>query len=362
MGLVEVEVESRTERPVTSKKWEYIRIAVWLADGSGLLMIAREHGSTVGRIWHISYPDGEVRSVTDNSNSYLDLSVAGDSMSWAGVQSGLSANMWILPDGDASRGYKTVHAMGGLSWAPDGRIAYASLAGGGWDIWTMNADGSGQKQLTTDAGKNASPAVSSDGRHVVFVSDRTGAFHIWRMNIDGSDPVQLTNGDGENVPTISPDGRWVVYTSVSDWTLWKVPTDGGEPIKLTEGNSRWPAVSPDGKWIAYFRVGKSSNAKYEIAVVPFEGGQHTKIFDLGQREPGSLDVRWTPDGKALTFVSDQEGVSDIWIQPLDEALPKQITHFTSDQIFHLGWSPDGKRLACVRGSWTGDVVLTRYLR
>jgi Tol biopolymer transport system component/DNA-binding winged helix-turn-helix (wHTH) protein len=362
MGLVEVDAESGTERPITSKKWEYILMAKWLTDGGGLLMIAREQGSNSNRIWHLSYPNADARSVTDDSDYYLDLSLALDSMTLAAVHARSNSNIWIVPEGDTSRAYQTVHAYGGLSWTPDGRIVYASLAGGNWDIWIMNADGSGQKQLTADAGRNASPAVSPDGRSIVFVSDRSGMFHIWRMNIDGTAPVQLTNGNGENVPTISPDGKWVVYTSVSDWTLWRVPINAGEPVKLTDGNSRWPSVSPNGRWIAYFRVEASPNPECKVAVIPFEGGQPIKIFDSSQRVPTALDVRWTLDGKFLTYAVDGNYASNIWIQSLDGGLPKQLTRFASEDIFSSAWSPDGKQLACVRGSATRDVVLTRYHR
>jgi Tol biopolymer transport system component/DNA-binding winged helix-turn-helix (wHTH) protein len=360
MGLIEVDAESGTEKTITSQKWEYIRIAIWLTDGSGLLMIAREQGSTASRIWHLSYPGAEARSITDNSDYYNELSLATDSMTVAAVQSIGTANIWIVPQGDASRAYQTVHAFGGLSWTADGRIVYASFAGGNWDIWIMDADGSSQKQLTADAGKNASPAVSPDGRYIVFVSDRSGAFHIWRMNIDGGNPIQLTNGSGENVPTVSPDGRWVVYTSVSDWTLWKVPTDLGEPVKLTNGNSRWPAVSPDGKWIAYFRVEGSPYPRCRVAVIPFEGGEPVKIFHSSPRVPTSLDVRWI-GGRALAYAIDRNEVSNIWVQSLDGGLPKQMTHFASEEILCFAWSPDGKQLACVRGSSTSDVVLIRNL-
>ena len=68
---------------------------------------------------------------------------------------------------------------------PDGRIIYASHASGNLDIWVMNQDGSGQKQLTVEAHSDLQPAVSPDGRQVTFISNRAGAFNVWRMNPDG---------------------------------------------------------------------------------------------------------------------------------------------------------------------------------
>jgi Tol biopolymer transport system component len=56
---------------------------------------------------------------------------------------------------------------------------------------------------------------------------------------------------------------------------------------------------------------------------------------------------------------NRDGVSNIWIQPLDGGAPKQITHFKSDQIFWFEWSPDGKQLGVSRGAITSDVVMIR---
>ena len=135
-----------------------------------------------------------------------------------------------------------------MCYTPDGRIVYASQAGGNWDIWVMNADGSSRQQLTADAGVNAHPSVSTDGRHIVFASNRAGTFNIWRMDIDGGNPVRLTSGGGEKFPSWSSDGRWIVYNSVSadesQYSLWKVSVDGGEPARLTDSDSERPAVSP----------------------------------------------------------------------------------------------------------------------
>jgi Tol biopolymer transport system component/DNA-binding winged helix-turn-helix (wHTH) protein len=361
MGLVELDAEHATERPVTSQQWEYIGQVAWLPDGTGLIMIAREQGSTLSQIWHLSYPAAEARRIADDS-SYSFLSLAADSNALATVQRSLVANIWILPNQDTSRAYQTAHAFDGLSWTPDGKLVYASLAGGNQDIWIMNADGSGQRQLTADAGKNASPVVTSDGRYIVFVSGRTGTFHIWRMNMDGTDPAQITYGGGENKPAVSRDGRWVVYTSVTDWTLWRVPIDGGEAVKLTDGHSLWPAISPDGRSIAYFRAEGSSKQQYKLTIIPFEGGEPTKVFDTVQIVLGSQEVQWTPDGQGLAYAVDDGDVSNIWIQPLVGGPSKQLTDFASDEIFNFAWSPDGKHLACGRGAWRGDVVLIRNLR
>jgi Tol biopolymer transport system component len=73
-------------------------------------------------------------------------------------------------------------------------------------------------------------------------------------------------------------------------------------------------------------------------------------------------VRWSTDGRALTYIDNRGGVSNIWSQPLDGGKPAQLTDFKSDQILTFDWSRDGHRLACVRGLMSSDVILISDLK
>ena len=120
------------------------------------------------------------------------------------------------------------------------------------NISRINPDGSDPVQLTINAGDNYTPAVTADGRYVVFATDRNSPFDIWRMNADdGSDPVQLTFTDGNFYPSCSPDNQWVAFDNQTDtkMSVWKVPMQGGEAVKLSEGY-RMPVFSPDSQLIA----------------------------------------------------------------------------------------------------------------
>ena len=120
----------------------------------------------------------------------------------------------------------------------------------------MLPDGTAQKQLTYEGERNGNPAATADGRYIVFASTRSGVLQIWRMDSDGSNASQLTSGGGHSLPAVSPDGQWVFYNSVDDWSLWKVSMHGGEPIRLAAGQAIYPSISPDGKLIACFGKGK----------------------------------------------------------------------------------------------------------
>jgi TolB protein len=277
------------------------------------------------------------------------------------------ANLWIAPGdraGEAvqilSGNSKELGWLLGVEWLRNGKIIYGSTASGKEDIWLMNADGSNQKQLTTAAGANFEPSVSADGRTMVYVSKAADAApHIWKMNLESGESAQLTNGVYELRPDISPDGRWVVYMSlVKDTsTVWKTSIDGGAaPIQLSDKITTVPRFSPDGRFVACFyraEVDKFS----KLAVFPSDGGEPVKVFDKPSTTIVESGIQWTPDGRALTLIANRDGVSNIWLQPLDGSPARQLTNFTSETIFRFAWSPDGKMFVAERGTEIGDIVL-----
>ena len=86
--------------------------------------------------------------------------------------------------------------------------------------------------------------------------------------------------------------------------------------------------------------------------MPVDGGEPTKISYLVDTPFG-----WSPDSKAVMFVDNRNGVSNLMSQPLDGHPPKQVTNFTEGKIFNFAWSADGKQLFLARGEIISDVVL-----
>jgi serine/threonine protein kinase/Tol biopolymer transport system component len=367
MTVFEARVSDGGFKPLASRRWLRVGRMGWLADGSGLLILATAGKTSSHQIWHLSKLGGEAHPLTNNLNRYVDLSLTADSGTVATVEYGEQGNIWIVPSDDVARARQItsrvdlIEGSGGISWTLDGRIVYSSVADDARDIWIINTDGKNQKQLTSNARINNQQSVTPDGRYIFFLSDRTGAPHIWRMDLDGGDLKQITNGAGEQSPVGSPDGRWVVYRMVfGENTLWRVPVDGGEPERLTDKSADGAvAFSLDGQSIAYCT---EEDGALRLVIMPFAGGRPLRTFDVPPTILGVAGVRWTPDGRDLAYTGTRDGVSNIWIQSLDGGQPKKLTDFKSDRIFAFDWSRDGKQLAVSRGGEMRDLVMISNFR
>jgi Tol biopolymer transport system component/DNA-binding winged helix-turn-helix (wHTH) protein len=367
MYVVRVSLEDGSVEPVSSKRWQWVGRMSWLSDSSGLMMVASEDPAAPYQVWHLRYPSGETRKVTNDSSFYNNLSMSADSGTLLVMKRELDSKVWTIPADNVSRAKQLTFGSGGhrmkLSWTSGNKIVYDSSVGNSTSISIMDADGNNPKHLMGDMTGRArvhASTVTADGRYIVYVSDLTGTRHIWRMNIDGSNAIQLTDGAGEDQPVCSPDGKWVFYVSMEPGMLYlqKVPIEGGESVKLSDLYVHMPAVSPDGRLIACLTF--SGDTPWRIAIFPVEGGQPVNF--LPNNVQGATALRWTPDGRALTYSENPIGSSRIWIQPLAGGPPRKLIELETDRIFDFDWSPDGKHFACIRGIWARNIIMVKNFR
>ncbi|MBZ5722281.1 MAG: protein kinase [Acidobacteriia bacterium] len=339
--------------------------SAWTPDGAGLLLsYASQSTRWDQQIGYLSYPDGQLRRVTNDLNHYANtFSATRDAKSLVTVAAESTNNIFVMPaKGNAAQAAQITSGEAEafeLDWTPNAKIV-SEPHSSGFELDEYNADGSDKATLFEDAWPGKNPSVCGDGQHVIFMSLRAGrSTNVWRIDGHGGNLTQVTHGTLDSAPFCSPDGKWLVYNSAEGGALtaWRVGIDGSSPHKLTDFSSFNPTISPDGKWVALIEgEGSGVNFHAKLAIIPAAGGAPLHAFDIANTQYGKL--RFTPDGQGIAYPAmDEHGVANLWVQSLSGGPAKQVTDFKSDRIFDYAWSHDGKQLAVSRGRISRDVVL-----
>jgi eukaryotic-like serine/threonine-protein kinase len=350
---------------VRSPRWQTVHRLAWSGNRSAITLVGQEQDSSFKQIWYVPYPRGQSRRIGDDLLNYVGVSLTADNAELVSVQEHTFSNIYLADASDQTHPSQITPGSGryfDLSTLPDGRILYASDGTGSADIWMMNSDGSGLRQVTFGMGRNYAPASSSDGKIIVFHSNRSGNWNIWRADGDGSNPRQLsTSSRDANWPVVTPDGKFAIYHQADlegAYHLWKVPVDGGRPVQITNAPTMHPAISRKHGKIAAWYSQSVENPHWKLAVFSQEGGEPLRVFEpTSASQPDTL-LRWTPSGDAITFTDYAKDVSNIWIQPLSGGPPRRLTSFSSGDLYSFDWSQDGK-LVYSRGLTSADVVLIK---
>jgi Tol biopolymer transport system component len=223
-------------------------------------------------------------------------------------------------------------------------------------VYTVDPAGGGVTQLTHVAGDQAAaaPAWSSDGKRIVYESNQSGSYEIWVMNANGSGQTQLTHRKGFEafLPHFSPDGQRIVFSSCGEPAGFPAFCDidvmnaDGSGVKKLLGGHRYnldAEFSPSGKTIAF----QSDRAGILSAIWRMSANGSS----LRRLTPPRLEgfwPDWAPGGGRLLFTDNccRPG-SNLWSVGADGKRRKRLTHFgprLADRNF-AGYSPDGRRIA-----------------
>lgn len=336
----------------------------WLPDQSGLL-VAAAAPSTQAQIWLQPYPHGEPQRITNDLNNYGGTTVTTDGHEFATVQSLDSMTISVGPPSHPDRGEALALTKSdgiGLAWMPDGRLLSQDMQS---KFWLTSID-TKERNLAFDGHDdvwNGEFAVCEGGKSLVFGRRKGG---LWQVDTNGKNLRPFSKNEFDQGPDCSPDGKWVIYSSRAEQgvDLLRAPAKGGAPERVLTRTFPWVfgRFSPDGHSIALlFGEGETGFEHIKLAIVDRDTGSFKKTFNVATNSlPDNAwwTLRWTPDGKSLTYVLSAREGTNLWIQPVEGGPPHQLTHFP-DEVIAYAWSLDSAHLAVARSTTSSDVVLFR---
>lgn len=226
------------------------------------------------------------------------------------------------------------------------------------DIWLSELDGSDVVRITSTPAIESNPALSPDGSKIAFTSNRSGTFAVYVVSSKGGTPQRLTwHPASAAVLGWSRDGSQIYYASSRDFApnpsnrIWMVPAEGGNSTLLTQQRGFNASFSPDESQVVLEPV-----SRWDSEWRNYRGGQNTPlvILDLASQEEILIPNEHTTDifpvwiDGMIYFLSDRDGVMNIWAYEVASAQLTQVTTFSGSDI---KWLSGGRKLAFERDGY-----------
>lgn len=251
----------------------------------------------------------------------------------------------------------------------DGKsVVYCSIIEGREQLFLMGADGSNQKQITRDDVDHEDPVWSPDGKKIAFVYIKDTLKIISLINPDGSGLEHVTPVSVRAIhPNFTPDGTKISYCTDDDlrpprkndseiYTI-DLRTRGIKKL-ISGGVNTFPVWSPDGKRIAFRRMIGEMNS--EVFVADADGANQRNLTNHPAFDGWPS---WSPDGKTIAFASNRNANYQIFIMAADGGNPQLVAN-TEGRATSPKWAPDGTALyfsVCKKGDfgWYCEIYIAR---
>jgi Tol biopolymer transport system component len=255
----------------------------------------------------------------------------------AGDFRGKSILQWYERDGTPGEVVGEEMIVRDVRISPDGRyLAYCALEGAESDMWVEDIQRRQRTRITFEDEENAAPAWSPDGRFLLYSRTEGADWVLYRKPVSGSgDAERLLGMEGSDISPMhwSPDGRYLVVTVTGNSDdLWAVRVDEqgnleGDPFALKNSPTHaelWPRISPDGRWLAY---SSNESGRWEVYVTSFPAGQGK--WQVSQS--GGMEAIWRDDGRALFFRSTANTMMVAQVTARDD----RFEIGTVESLFHV---------------------------
>jgi Tol biopolymer transport system component len=240
--------------------------------------------------------------------------------------------------------------------SPDGRrVAVSIVTDGNNDIWIQDLERDTLTRLTFQEGRDLYPVWSHDGRDVYFTANRDGKWSILRKHADGTGDEEIVlSGDMEmDAYSASPDGSLLGYhVSTANGDPWLLPLQGERkprPLFTSNASEGDPVFSPDGKWITY---DSDESGRWEVYVRPASGeGSRWQVSAHG----GEF-ARWSKDGATIFYLERGKAAWRVPVRAVGGSLevgrPERLFDWAPAMQADWDVSPDGKRFLIIQSEDT----------